>query len=141
MWKPVAAAIALASLATVVLLHAVEPVAAKPIAPTCQDKHGACVHRCIENNETIEAAFRCEQRTCNKQFNNCVAAMGKGGGGGKLSLPPGFDRPQLGIRSPLGSGILETGGGLSSQGPGAAGSPIGPAAAPAAPSAPPVIIR
>jgi hypothetical protein len=140
-------AVALASLASLTLLCAVQPAVAKPKKETCGEKHGSCVGRCIRRYETTEEAFRCEQRTCDTQYDKCIKDSGgdssgrrptigpRGTGVGvKVSVSP---KPTIGPRGPLSGGILDPAQGIPSQGPSAAGSPR----APAAPSAPPVIIR
>jgi hypothetical protein len=140
--------VALASLASLTLLCAVQPAVAKPKKETCGEKHGSCVARCVRRYETTEEAFRCEQRTCDKQYDNCIKdssgkaglpirpAIGPGGSGGKVSVSP---KPTIGRGplSPISGGLLDPVQGVPSQGPAAAGMPR----APTAPSAPPVIIR
>jgi hypothetical protein len=146
--KAVLAGLALASLATAVLLHAAKPADAKPKKDqSCGDKLAACTSRCIRRYETTEEAFRCVTRTCEHQFDACVAGNGGGGSssgrlgmpkpatGVKVAVPP---RPRIGRVGPLSGGILDPTQGVPSQGgPAATGSPR----APTAPSAPPVIIR
>jgi hypothetical protein len=149
-------AVALASLASLMFLSAVEPAVARPPRKeTCADKHGACTGRCIRNNDTTEGAFRCVTRTCDHQFDACIrsdkdgdGAAGRAGlptkrpigprdngpGGSKVSVSP---KPTIGPRGPLSGGILDTGHGVPSQGPAATGSPM----APRAPSGPPVVIN
>jgi hypothetical protein len=150
--RAVLASLALATLTMVVLLHAAEPAAArKPKKETCGDKYGACTARCIRNNDTTEGAFRCVTRTCDHQFDACIADMGGDAGSGRVGLPkrpaigPGgtggkvtvTPKPTIGPRGPLSGGILDTGQGVPSQGPAATGSPM----APRAPSGPPVVIN
>jgi hypothetical protein len=144
--------VALASLASLTL--AVQPAVAKPKKESCSDKYGACTGRCIRNNDTTEAAFRCVERTCEHQFNACIRSdkdgdgapgraglpvrppIGPGNSGGKVSVSP---KPTIGRGplSPISGGLLDPVQGGPSQGPAAAGMPR----APTAPSAPPVIIR
>jgi hypothetical protein len=147
MRKPAASALGVAALAAVVLLlHGTSPIAAKP--RDCQAKFAACVHRCIENNATTEGAFRCEQRTCDKQFDNCIADLKKDDksklatGNDKFThAPPPLSRPPRGAGGLFDTGILGGGFGSATQAPAAAGTAVSAPAAPAAPSAPPVIIR
>jgi hypothetical protein len=149
-WKPVTTAAALASVASLVLLHGVETVDARQMT-RCQLKHSYCAERCIMNNDGNSNISACFQRTCDHQYSACARASGEsadvnhgneGGrprpsrGGGRSGFASG---PASGTTSPLGGGILENGGGgLPQQGPASTGSPV---SAPSAPAAPPVILR
>jgi hypothetical protein len=71
---------ALAGIASVMLLFAADPAAAKPNAElTCSQKQQACSQRCagrvpkdIDPKKGTEMFLNCITRTCNKQYDNCV---------------------------------------------------------------------
>ena len=150
-WKPVASAVAVASLASLALVQGVEPASAKPTK--CQVKHSYCTERCIMNRnnhgeDSASKSIACISRTCDHQFRACArdsgepsnpnhghdrprGKPGKGGGNREAASSGPANQPAR----PLGGGILESGTGLTQQGPAATGSPSAPAAAP------PVIIR
>jgi hypothetical protein len=147
--KLVIPAAALASLASVTLLQAVEPAAAKPMNH-CQLRHSFCAERCIMKSDTMAQGNACLRRTCDHQFKSCSKSIGDNRGPGDASGPPiGWVRPKgrrphldstPRVTAPAGS-ILDSGIVLGTSGPAATGSPAGGGRPAAAPSAPPVIIR
>jgi hypothetical protein len=157
--KSFAPAVAVASLASLALVHGVAPAAAK--MTQCQVKWSQCTERCIMRpNYDQPQISSCIARTCTHQYNACARQSGEanapsgpplkgGGGGGRITVTedgetivnwgpgsPGWGQGGSTPRPPLGGGILQNsgGGGLSHQGPASTGSP-------AAPAAPRVIIR
>jgi hypothetical protein len=144
-WKPVASAVAVASLASLALVQGVEPASAKPTK--CQVRHSHCTERCMcrsYSENSTDKANHCISRTCDHQFRACARDSGE-------STDPnhGYDRPRGGKPGkgggnreaassgpasqparPLGGGILESGTGMTQQCPAATGSPSAPAAAP-----------
>lgn len=64
---------------------AVEPAAARKTA--CQVKYSGCNDRCFARHDD---PIPCIKRTCDRQFDNCVAAEGggKGKGRGRFSAIP-----------------------------------------------------
>ncbi len=76
--KSIMSGIALAGLAGAFLSTATPAEAKKT---QCQVKYSACNSRCFKVNDN---PFPCIQRTCDRQYDNCAAAEGIGGGkGGK----------------------------------------------------------
>jgi hypothetical protein len=154
--KPFAPAVAVASLASLALVHSAAPAAAK--MTQCQVKHSFCTERCImfnsgHSSDSTSQVAGCLVRTCDHQFKACARESGesmdpghglggKPGGGSRPGFSHGDQRPDRPARPgrPLGGGILEStgSGGLPGQGPASTGSPVG---APSAPAAPPVILR
>ena len=72
MRKSIISTVALASLAGVALVYSAEPAAAKS---ACQAKFNSCNSRGFAK---YDDPFPCIHRTCDRQFDNCVAT-----GGGK----------------------------------------------------------
>lgn len=69
MRKLIISTVALASLASLSLASAIQPVAAKKLAdPTCTRKANECARRCAANNADM---FPCIARTCDKQYGRC----------------------------------------------------------------------
>jgi hypothetical protein len=91
----VVSVVVLASFASLSLLVASGPAAAKPTTvASCQKKEEACFKRCIARYPgTSEKAAtqqgNCAIRTCAKQYENCVKDTAKGDGGGKKTQTPG----------------------------------------------------
>jgi hypothetical protein len=83
MRKSIISTIALASLASVTLLYAASPAAAR----SCQQRYLDCQGRCMNNN-TGGGIGGCITRTCIHQNDQCV--LGEGGrNGGKSGAKPG----------------------------------------------------
>jgi hypothetical protein len=105
---PIAAAI------TLCMLGASSPAAAKPM--TCQVKREACSNRCVgkDDGKGVNDALNCMNRTCERQFRNCMsdAAGGsdrtgtgvRGGSGTKTGGPIVRDK-----RRPRGGRLTESG--------------------------------
>jgi hypothetical protein len=101
---------------------------------SCFDKYAGCVGRCnkkagldpvsSKNNtkQEIEAAQRCEQRTCMHQLRSCWAR--------ESASKSALDTGSPSMSSPIRPGLLETTPGFRSQGPAASGSGAAPAAPP-----------
>jgi hypothetical protein len=68
MRKSISSIVALASLASVMLLYPVGPAAAKKTA--CQQKATACERRCAARNSD-STWMNCVYRTCTKQYGTC----------------------------------------------------------------------
>jgi hypothetical protein len=69
MRKLIISTVTLASLASLALVSASQPVAAKKLAdPTCTRKANECARRCAANNDDW---FACINRTCDKQYGRC----------------------------------------------------------------------
>jgi hypothetical protein len=73
--KSILSGLALAGLG-VALLAGAGPAEARKTA--CQVKYSACNSRCMG---AYNDPFPCIQRTCDRQYDNCAAAEGVGGGG------------------------------------------------------------
>jgi len=95
--KPIASTAILAGLLSVALLTSAVPAVAKPVVSgSCTKKYNACVSRCAgrvpkgtSTDKGNELIFACMARTCNKQYDNCVANSTTPGGGGKKTQTPG----------------------------------------------------
>jgi hypothetical protein len=69
MRKLIISTVALASLASLALVNAGQPVAAKQLAdPTCTRNANECARRCAANNDDW---FACISRTCDEQYGRC----------------------------------------------------------------------
>jgi hypothetical protein len=92
----VASAAALAGLALMTLSYAAGPAAAKAnTAQSCTKKYHACQSRCegripkgITQTKSAELLINCIKRTCNRQYDNCIASTNKPGGDGKRADTP-----------------------------------------------------
>jgi hypothetical protein len=103
MRKSIISAIALGSLAAVALLCAAGPAAAAAVSQQqCNKKYLACQQHCFDR---YKEPASCIQRTCNKQYDNCVANTGTGGSNAQTSGNP--LTPKGGPRGPLGGGIKD----------------------------------
>lgn len=102
---------------------------------TCVEKYRACNNRCFGRYKSNEQIVGCINRTCNKQYDNCVKDSGSGSSnrapssasGGVLAHPQA-PKPKIGRGpfSPTSGGILDTGPGLPGQGPAGTGAPRPP---------------
>ena len=92
--KSIISGATLGSLA-VVLLSATGPAEAKP--NSCLRRYHACTNRCVGNNYD---AYPCINRTCNRQYDNCMGA----GGGARLVAPIRSGGFALGPQTPFEGG-------------------------------------
>src|SRR5262249_39163101 len=147
------------------VLLAAGPAAAKPISVNaCMKKQTACIQRCegaydikkLGSKVWAEKVVACAGRTCQKQYDNCVANS-VGSGPSKAETPPDpiqprggnphtppvgtagaapNPRPRTDGRAPRGGELADPDPISPARGPTATGRPAG-GGAPAAPSAPP----
>jgi hypothetical protein len=143
--------------------------AAPNTAGSCYKKYKGCMTRCRNKYDInklggkvwADKVVACTTRTCNKQYNSCIASITPG----KFELPPPAHKPRpeqasgpyisdpkpvpnpltstTNNSAPLATGILDSGSGMGGNGPSSIGSPAGGGMKPpsAPPAAPPVILR
>jgi hypothetical protein len=102
-WLP----LSLLTLAAV--LCATNPATAAASLNGCRDKYTACNQRCF-GRYNGDAIIRCIKRTCDKQFDNCVKALG-GSTGTRTQVDPPKGPPIKPTTIPgtrPGGGIFET---------------------------------
>ncbi|MEQ1713742.1 MAG: hypothetical protein ABL908_20430 [Hyphomicrobium sp.] len=95
-----AASVPVVALGFLAIGAAVEPAAARKTA--CQVKYTGCNDRCFAR---YDDPVPCIHRTCDRQYDNCVAAEGGGKGKGRFSAMPAKN----GTAAPAGVGPTKTG--------------------------------